>query len=150
MTVEQQKKYNYWQWRTLIVLMLGYAFYYFVRKNFSVVMPALEAELGITKVQLGLFLTLNGLIYGLSRFANGFLADRFSRRKLMSAGLFLSAAANAEHNFGMDRGDLIVSEAYADQGPTLKRIRPRAKGSASRINKRMSHITVVVAPRKEA
>ena len=94
MTVEQQKKYNYWQWRTLIVLMLGYAFYYFVRKNFSVVMPALEAELGITKVQLGLFLTLNGIIYGLSRFANGFLADRFSRRKLMSAGLFLSAAAN--------------------------------------------------------
>ena len=40
--------------------------------------------------------------------------------------------------------------AYVDEGPTLKRIRPRAKGSASRINKRMSHITVVVAPRKEA
>ncbi len=94
MTAEQQKKYNYWQWRTLIVLMFGYAFYYFVRKNFSVVMPALESELGITKVQLGLFLTLNGIIYGLSRFANGFLADRFSRRKLMASGLFLSAAAN--------------------------------------------------------
>lgn len=94
MTKEQKKKYVYWQWRTLVVLMLGYAFYYFVRKNFSVVMPALEAELGITKVQLGLFLTLNGIVYGLSRFANGFLADRFSRRKLMAAGLFLSAAAN--------------------------------------------------------
>ncbi len=94
MTTEQKKKYGYWQWRTLIVLMLGYAFYYFVRKNFSVVMPALETELGITKVQLGLFLTLNGIVYGLSRFANGFLADRFSRRKLMASGLFLSAAAN--------------------------------------------------------
>lgn len=94
MTEEQKKKYNYWQWRTLIVLMLGYAFYYFVRKNFSVVMPALEESLGITKVQLGLFLTLNGIVYGISRFVNGFLADRFSRRKLMAAGLMLSAAAN--------------------------------------------------------
>ena len=94
MTTEQKKKYNYWQWRTLIVLMFGYAFYYFVRKNFSVVMPALEENLGITKIQLGLFLTLNGIIYGLSRFVNGFLADRFSRRKLMAAGLMLSAAAN--------------------------------------------------------
>lgn len=94
MTPEQKKQYNYWQWRTLIVLMIGYALYYFVRKNFSVVMPALEGHLGITKVQLGLFLTLNGIIYGLSRFVNGFLADRFSRRKLMAAGLMLSAAAN--------------------------------------------------------
>ncbi len=89
-----EKKYNYWQWRTLITLMIGYALYYFVRKHFSVVMPALESELGISKVQLGLFLTLNGIIYGLSRFVNGFLADRFSRRKLMTAGLVLSALTN--------------------------------------------------------
>ena len=41
------KKYNYWQWRTLIILMIGYALFYFVRKNFSIVMPALESELGI-------------------------------------------------------------------------------------------------------
>ena len=89
-----EKKYNYWQWRTLITLMIGYALYYFVRKHFSVVMPALESELGISKVQLGLFLTLNGIIYGFSRFVNGFLADRFSRRKLMTAGLILSALTN--------------------------------------------------------
>ncbi len=89
-----EKKYNYWQWRTLITLMIGYALYYFVRKHFSVVMPALESELGISKVQLGLFLTLNGIIYGFSRFVNGFLADRFSRRKLMTAGLVLSALTN--------------------------------------------------------
>ena len=61
-----------------------------------------------------------------------------------------SAVANAENNFDMDADKLFVKTAYADQGPTLKRIRPRAKGAASRINKRMSHITVVVAPRKEA
>lgn len=89
-----QKKYNYWQWRTLIILMIGYAMFYFVRKNFSITMPALESELGISKVKLGLFLTLNGVIYGVSRFVNGFLADRVSRKKMMAAGLFLSALAN--------------------------------------------------------
>ncbi len=94
MTQEQKKKYKYWEWRTLIALMFGYAFYYFVRKHFSVVMPAMEAELGLSKVQLGLFLTLNGVVYGFSRFANGLLADRFSRRKLMTAGLILSALVN--------------------------------------------------------
>ncbi|AEB07427.1 LSU ribosomal protein L22P [Coriobacterium glomerans PW2] len=61
-----------------------------------------------------------------------------------------SAVANAENNNGMRADDLVIVSAYVDQGPTLKRIRPRAKGSASRILKRMSHITVVVAPRKEA
>lgn len=61
-----------------------------------------------------------------------------------------SAAANAESLEGIRAEDLVVNAAYVDEGPTLKRIRPRAKGSASRINKRTSHITVVVAPRKEA
>ena len=61
-----------------------------------------------------------------------------------------SAVANAEHNYGMRADSLVVKATYVDEGPTLKRIRPRAKGSASRINKRTSHITVVVAPRKEA
>ena len=88
------KKYNYWQWRTLIILMIGYALFYFVRKNFSITMPALEAELGISKAKLGLFLTLNGVIYGISRFVNGFLADRVSRKRMMAAGLLLSAVVN--------------------------------------------------------
>ena len=61
-----------------------------------------------------------------------------------------SAVANAENNFGMRGDSLIVKATYVDEGPTLKRIRPRAKGSASRINKRTSHITVIVAPREEA
>lgn len=74
--------------------MIGYALYYFVRKHFSIAMPAMESVLGINKTQLGLFLTLNGIIYGFSRFANGFLADRMSRRKLMTIGLILSAAVN--------------------------------------------------------
>ena len=52
--------------------------------------------------------------------------------------LLKSAIANAENNHGMNRGNLIVSEIYANQGPTLKRIRPAAKGSAVRIRKRTS------------
>ncbi|MBU5468009.1 50S ribosomal protein L22 [Virgibacillus sp. MSJ-26] len=60
-----------------------------------------------------------------------------------------SAVANAEHNYEMDTDNLVVSEAYVNEGATLKRFRPRAQGSASRINKRTSHITVVVSEKKE-
>jgi large subunit ribosomal protein L22 len=55
-----------------------------------------------------------------------------------------SAMANAENNLDLDPESLIVSRAYVDEGPTLKRIRPRAQGRAFRINKRTSHITVEV------
>jgi large subunit ribosomal protein L22 len=60
-----------------------------------------------------------------------------------------SAIANAEHNNQLDRTTLVVSRAYVDEGPTLKRFRPRAQGRAYRVNKRTSHITVVVEPRQE-
>ncbi|MGI8693402.1 MAG: 50S ribosomal protein L22 [Geodermatophilaceae bacterium] len=56
-----------------------------------------------------------------------------------------SAIANAEHNLELDPESLFVSRAWVDEGPTLKRFRPRAQGRASRINKRTSHITVEVA-----
>lgn len=59
--------------------------------------------------------------------------------------VLMSAVANAENNFDLDREDLVVSEVFVNEGPTLKRFRPRAKGSASPINKRTSHITVVVS-----
>ena len=59
--------------------------------------------------------------------------------------VLISAIANAENNFGLEKANLVVSEAFASEGPTMKRFRPRAKGSASPINKRTSHITVVVA-----
>ena len=57
-----------------------------------------------------------------------------------------SAVANAEHNQQLDRAHLFVSQAYVDEGPTLKRFRPRAQGRAYRIRKRTSHITIVVQP----
>jgi large subunit ribosomal protein L22 len=60
-----------------------------------------------------------------------------------------SAAANAEGTEHLSRADLVVAKAFVDEGPTLKRHRPRAQGRATRIDKRTSHITVVVAPRVE-
>jgi large subunit ribosomal protein L22 len=60
-----------------------------------------------------------------------------------------SAIANAEHNFALDADELHIAEAYADEGPTLKRWRPRARGRAAQILKRTSHITIVVADDQE-
>lgn len=57
-----------------------------------------------------------------------------------------SAVANAETGEGLDRGSLVVTKAFVDEGPTMKRWRPRAQGRATRINKRTSHITLVVQP----
>ena len=88
------KKYRYWEWRTIIMLCVGYALFYFVRKNLGMAIPAMEAHLGISKVQLGIFLTLHSIIYGFSRFVNGILVDRFSKRKIMSLGLLLTCAVN--------------------------------------------------------
>lgn len=59
--------------------------------------------------------------------------------------VLMSAIANAENNFDLDVEDLVVSEVFVNEGPTMKRFRPRAKGSASPILKRTSHITVIVS-----
>jgi large subunit ribosomal protein L22 len=60
-----------------------------------------------------------------------------------------SAMANAEHNYEMDINSLVVEQAYVNEGPTLKRFRPRAMGRASAINKRTSHIIIVLSEKKE-
>ncbi|MCX8075086.1 MAG: 50S ribosomal protein L22 [Clostridia bacterium] len=62
----------------------------------------------------------------------------------MIAKLLKSAIANAKNNHSMNETTLYVAEAYANQGPTMKRIMPKAKGSADRIRKRTSHITIVL------
>lgn len=59
-----------------------------------------------------------------------------------------SAAANAENNMEMNRGLLYIDQAYVDEGPTMKRVQPRARGRRFLILKRTSHITVVVKERK--
>ena len=60
-----------------------------------------------------------------------------------------SAVNNASHNYALDPEDLVVVEAFADEGPTLKRFRPRARGRATQILKRTSHITIVVGDGRE-
>jgi len=66
------------------------------------------------------------------------------RASVPVAKVIRSAAANAEHNYDMDRDNLYIAAAYVDQGPTWKRIRPRAYGRANIIRKKTSHITIVV------
>lgn len=77
---------------------------------------------------------------------------RFNERAISEvvSKVVASAASNAENNFGVRQENLVIKEAYVDEGPTMKRYRPRAKGSASPIMKRTSHITIVVATREEA
>ncbi len=96
---EIQASYRHWQKRVLISSIIGYALFYFVRKNLSVAMPAIGKDLGITKTDLGLFLTLHGLLYGVSKFLHGFLGDRANARTLMATGLILSAVVNVFFGF---------------------------------------------------
>lgn len=89
----QKVDYSYWQRRILTSTIIGYALYYFVRKNLTVAMPAMEAS-GISKVELGTFLTMHGLLYGLSKFSNGILGDRVNARWLMPLGLVICGVIN--------------------------------------------------------
>lgn len=99
-----ERAYRRWRVRVLIAAIIGYALFYFVRKNLSVAMPVMSKDLGITKTDLGLFLTLHGLLYGAARFANGLLADRSNARTFMAVGL----AASALLNFGFALGKTTV------------------------------------------
>jgi len=74
--------------------MVGYAMFYLLRKNFTLAMPGLTAEFGVSNTTLGIFLTLHGVIYGLSRYVVGIITDRNSARKVMSLGLMLCAIMN--------------------------------------------------------
>ncbi|HOW66223.1 MAG TPA: MFS transporter [Candidatus Paceibacterota bacterium] len=96
---EIDEAYRHWRRRVLLTTIVGYALFYFVRKNLSVAMPVMGKDLGITKVDLGLFLTLHGLLYGVARFANGFLADRANARTFMAVGLAASALMNVFFGF---------------------------------------------------
>jgi len=112
--MEEQKKahsFKYWQWRTLIATMVGYALFYFVRKNFSFSIPGLSAEYGITKTSFGIIMTLVTIVYGVSRFLNGFVADRVNARYHMAIGLMLCALANFAFGFGADISTLITGES---------------------------------------
>ena len=88
--------------------MVGYALYYVIRKNLSIAMPLL-GEIGVTKVQLGAFLTCGGIVYGAGRFLNGIVADRNSARKVMALGLVLCSLVNVAFGFSDKIAALIPS-----------------------------------------
>ena len=76
---------------------------------------------------------------------------RFSPQKgaELASKVLKSAVANAENNLSLDKEELIVKGAYVDEGPSLRRFKPRAQGRADRILHKMSHITIVVGTREE-
>lgn len=102
------KKYQHWQLRTIVVSMIGYAIYYFVRKNFSIAMPGLTAQYGISNTSFGIVIGIGSLVYGLSRFINGFIVDRFSARVIMAIGLLLCALSNLAFGFGVNISGFIT------------------------------------------
>ena len=101
-------KYRTWQLRVLVFSIIGYATFYFVRKNYSVVQPIIGADLHIDKQGLGLILTLHGIVYGISKFLNGFLADRSNARVFMGTALIASALLNIWFGLSSTLGVLIV------------------------------------------
>lgn len=88
------KSFKYWQWRVIICSMIGYAMFYFVRKNFSFAIPLLNAEYGITNASFGAILSIGGIIYGVSKFINGIIGDRTNARWHLTIGLSLCVLVN--------------------------------------------------------
>ena len=103
-----KKSFKEWQWHIIIVSMIVYSIFYFVRKNFSIAMPGLTAEYGISNTSFGIVIAIGSLIYGLSRFLNGFVVERVSTKVFMAVGLLLCALANFCFGFGADLSYLIT------------------------------------------
>ncbi len=102
-----KKNYRYWRLRTFYGMYIGYVFYYFTRKSFTFAMPALIADLGLDKGQLGILGTILSVTYGLSKFLSGMLGDRSNPRYFMAIGLILTGVFNIL--FGMSSSVLFFA-----------------------------------------
>ncbi len=94
MTSDESKAFKKAQWRFIICSMIAYAFFYITRKNMAIAQPKMLEEGVISTYAIGTILTVQGVLYGLSRFVNGFWADRLNGRIFMAIGLALSALMN--------------------------------------------------------
>jgi OPA family glycerol-3-phosphate transporter-like MFS transporter/OPA family sugar phosphate sensor protein UhpC-like MFS transporter len=112
--MREPRTHAWYRPRILFWSILGYAIFYFVRKNLPVAMPAMEEQLHIGKPQLGLFLTLHGLLYGVSKFANGIVGDRTNARWFMAIGLIGSALLNI--GFGLSNTVLALGLFWMANG----------------------------------
>ena len=94
MTAVQDRQFGLWQRRVILFSAIGYAFFYLVRKNLSMAQAGMLEEGVVSLEALGTIMTAHGLLYGASRFINGFWADRVNARVFMVLGLVMSAALN--------------------------------------------------------
>jgi len=99
-SLDECRRFRRGRLRVLAGTMVGYTLFYFLRKNLSFAMPGLAQDFGITKTSLGLFLTLHGVVYGLSKYVNGVVGDRSNSRRFLSLGLFLCLVVNVLFGFG--------------------------------------------------
>ncbi len=111
---KDRKRFLNWQWRVIAVTMIGYAVFYFVRKNMSVAMPGITAEYGVTNKSFGWIIFAGSLVYGFSRFINGYLVDRVKGRIVMAAGLLLCALSNFLFGYGANLSALFTG---VNEGP---------------------------------
>ncbi|WP_341791873.1 MFS transporter [Rickettsia endosymbiont of Gonocerus acuteangulatus] len=81
------KKYNSWRIRVLYSIIIGYATFYFCRQNFNIATPAIREYFDVTKTQIGWILTASSIMYGVSKFCNGFISDKTNARIFMVLGL---------------------------------------------------------------
>ena len=86
--------YQYWRIRIMYSMMTGYAGFYLLRQNFTMAIPSMQSELGYSKIQIGLIITLAAIVYGLGKGLSGLLSDRSNARYFMTFGLLMSAVMN--------------------------------------------------------
>ncbi|NGX35874.1 MAG: hypothetical protein K1000chlam1_00709, partial [Candidatus Anoxychlamydiales bacterium] len=94
-----KRKYRYWRIRTFYSMYVGYAFFYFSRKSFTLATPAMVAHLGFDKFQIGMLGSILSLTYGISKFISGIMSDRSNPRYFMSIGLILTGIFNIFFGF---------------------------------------------------
>ncbi len=90
-THAEGRTYSYWRRRIMLSIMGGYAAFYLVRQNFTMAIPYLQSELGYTKAEIGIIISVGAILYGLGKGLTGLLGDRSNARYFMSAGLLGSA-----------------------------------------------------------
>jgi len=91
---ENPDMYPYWRFRIMYSMMMGYAGFYLARQNITIVMPIMQSELGYTKTQIGLVITIAALFYGLGKAISGAFGDQSNARYFMTFGLFFSGIMN--------------------------------------------------------